>query len=94
MPADALYAMFPDTRGSYPDECIINADTLNENAVLAFHKIFEEASINAPNRLGVYYLQSYNSSPYEKHTSFITKFRHYYSSALIYFIEFQKEFDA
>ena len=47
MPADALYAMFPDTRGSYPDECIINADTLNENAVLAFHKIFEEASINA-----------------------------------------------
>lgn len=47
MPAEALYSMFPETANSHPTSFIIRKEDIHENAVLAFKKIFEEASINA-----------------------------------------------
>lgn len=47
IPAAAVYSMFPDTHAFYPDNCIIEADVMHENALLAFDKIFEETTINA-----------------------------------------------
>ena len=47
MSAEALYDMFPETRGYQPEDWIIRKENVHENVVLAFNKIFEESSINS-----------------------------------------------
>ena len=45
--ADMVYSMFPETKNTYAVDCVVNAEDIGENAVLAFEKIVDEASINA-----------------------------------------------
>lgn len=46
MPAEAVYSMYPETRGYYPENCFISSNALDENAQLAFSKIFNETAGN------------------------------------------------